>query len=458
MKFLGRTEEIKRIKSKLDTNNQENILIYGRRRIGKSFLIKKVLEDYNCIIINYQCKDINIENTLSDLTQLIIEQFNIKYNIVFNNFDEVLDFLFNRREKVIFVIDEYPYLTSKINGLNSILQNKIDKYKYDSDMKIIISGSQIDIMKDMQEYHNPLYGRFSEIINLKELNYYETSQFYPLYSLEDKVTLYSVFGGEPLYNNRVNNKISIIDNIIDLMVKENSFVEITINNILSSELTKITSANDVLLAIASGAKKNEEIVTKAHLDSSAKLNHTLKALLKLDLIEKRVPINDEKNKKKTLYYIKNNAYKFYYKYIYKNLSARNNMDCLTFFNIFIKEDFITKFIPNVFEDIAKQYLIIQNKANKINPPFYKIGTYWYDDKVNKTNGQFDIVTLDKNGYIFYEVKYINDKINESIINNEINQFNIINLNYYNLGFISKNGFDDTNDSFIFITLNDIYNI
>ena len=457
MKFIGRHEELKRIKSKLNSIGQENILIYGRRRIGKSFLIKKALEDYNCTIINYQCKNISIENTIDDLSTLINENFSLNYNITFNSIDSILDFLFNQDKKIIFVLDEYPYLVKKIQGLDSILQNKIDTYKHTSNLKIIISGSQIEMMKDMLEYDNPLYGRFSEIINLKELNYYDTSQFYPSISLEDKVKLYSILGGEPLYNSRINENIPVIDNILELIVKENSYIELTINYILSTELTKVSNANDVLLAIATGARKNEEIVSKAHLESSAKLNHTLNALLKLDLIEKRVPINDESNKKKTLYYIKNNAYNFYYKYIFKNLSARNNMDALTFYNIFIKEDFETKYIPLIFENIAKQYLIIKNKTNYVNP-FYKIGTYWYDNKVNKTNGQFDIVTFDNNGYVFYEVKYTNEKINNTIINNEIKQLEKINISYYNLGFISKNGFNINNNNYILITLEDIYNL
>lgn len=458
MRFFGRLEEIKRIKSKLDSTSQENILIYGRRRIGKSFLIKKVLEDYNYTIINYQCKNISIENTIEDLSMLINEKVSPNYKLSFRTIEDILDFLFTQNKQIIFVLDEYPYLVKKIEGLDSILQNKIDNYKHISNLKLIISGSQIDMMKEMLEYENPLYGRFSEIINLKELNYYETSLFYPSYNLEDKVKLYSVLGGEPLYNSRVNNNLSTVDNIIELIIKENSYIEMTINYILTTELTKLSNANDVLLAIASGARKNDEIVTKAHLESSSKLNHTLNSLLKLDLIEKRVPMNDEKNKKKTLYYIKNNAYNFYYKYIFKNMSARNTMDPLVFYNIFIKNDFETKYIPLIFENIAKQYLIIKNKKNYINP-FYKIGSYWYDDKATKTNGQFDIVTYDNNGYVFYEVKYTNDKVNDTVINSEIIQLNKINISYYNLGFISKNGFDVNNDNgYIYITIDDIYNL
>ena len=459
MKFIGRKKELELIKKTISSSEQENILIYGRRRIGKSFLIRKALENIDCKIVHYQCKEIGLDNTLEDLTKIIISVFGIKFNIVFNNLDEILDFLFTQKEKVIFVIDEYPYLLKKVEGLDSIIQNKIDMYKYTSQLKLIISGSQIDIMRDMLEYAHPLYGRFSEIINLKEHNYLDTSKYYTSYSLEDKVMLYSAFGGEPLFNSKIIETESAVENIIELMVKENSFIELTINNLLSSELSKISNANDVLLAIALGAKKNEDIVTQAHLDSSAKLNPTLKYLLNMDLIEKRSPINDKNNKKKTLYFIKNNAFRFYYRYIYRNYNSRNNMNPYDFYREFIKDDFENKFIPLVFEDIAKQYLLLLNTNSLINPLFTEIGSFWFDDKKKRINGQFDVVSLDKNGYTFYEVKYSKNKVSESVVHEEISQLKKLNIDYYNLGFISKTGFELKNkEEYRLITIEDIYNI
>ena len=457
MKFIGRKKELETIKKILNSPDQENILIYGRRRIGKSFLIKKALENLKCKIIHYQCKEISLENTIEDLTKTIISTFNLKFNIAFSTMEEILDFLFSQDEKIVFVIDEYPYLLKKVDGLDSIIQNKIDIYKYTSSLKLIISGSQIDIMKDMLEYAHPLYGRFSEIINLKEHNYLETAQYHESYPVEDKIKLYSVFGGEPLFNSKIIGENSVINNIVELMIKENSFVELSINNLLNSELSKVSNANDVLLAIALGARKNEDIVTQAHLDSSAKLNPTLKYLLKLDLIEKRSPINDKNNKKKTLYYIKNNAFRFYYRYIYRNYNARNNMNPYDFYKEFIDEDFENKFIPYVFEDISKQYLLLLNVNSLIGPFFTEIGTYWFDDKNTRTNAQFDVVTLDKNGYIFYEVKYSKNKVNQSIVNEEISQLNRLNISFYNLGFVSKSGFDlNDKKEYKLITLEDIY--
>lgn len=302
MKFIGRTNELKRINELIKKDGQNNILIYGRRRIGKSFLIKKALENFNGIVIHYQCKNINIQNTIEELSELITLKFQLPYSIKFNSIDEVLKFLFTNNNKVVFVLDEYSYLINKIEGLNSIIQYYIDMYKDTSNLKLILLGSQIDIMKNMSNYDNPLYGRFNDIIELKEHDYLESSLYYPSFSNEDKLMLYSVFGGEPLYNSLIDESKTVEENILELMVKENSIVEFNINNLMNLELSKINYCNDVLTSIACGVKKNDDLVSKAHISSSSLLNPVLTKLLKLDLIKKITPINDLNNKKKTMYF------------------------------------------------------------------------------------------------------------------------------------------------------------
>jgi len=457
MRFIGRTDELARINKILQKTNQSNILIYGRRRIGKSFLIKKSLENIEDIVIHYQCKEISIENTLDEISKLICSQLHLNYNILFNSVDELLKYLFECDRKIIFVLDEYPYLLKKVDGLNSIVQSYIDLYKYTSNLKLIVSGSQIEMMKNLIEYNSPLYGRFDEVIELKEHNYIETARYYPSFSNEEKLMLYSVFGGDPLLNSLVDESKNVVDNIIDIAVKEYSFLELTVNNLLNLELSRINYGNDILQAVAFGVKKNDDLVTKAHAKSPANLNHALNKLLELELIVKINPINDENNRKKTLYYLNNNTLRFYYTYIYKHANERINMDKYDFYENIIKNDFLSRYIPSIFENIAKQYLILRNKNKKIDPAFTKIGTYWYDDKINKTNGQFDLVTQDKNGYIFYECKYTKNKVDDKVVNDELHQLSKVNLGYYNLGFVSKNGFNLDTNKYILISLDDMYN-
>lgn len=124
----------------------------------------------------------------------------------------------------------------------------------------------------------------------------------------------------------------------------------------------------------------------------------------------------------------------------------------------ILEDFKSQFIPKVYEDIAKQFLIIRNKKGLNKPIFNKIGTYYYDDSKNKVNGQFDVVTIDDNGHIFYEVKFINDIVGESILNEEIRQLTRLGINYYKLGFVTKNGSSLDKNKYILFDITDVYKL
>lgn len=457
MKFIGRVEEIKLINNEILKNCQSNILIYGRRRIGKSYLINQVLNNYEGIKIYYQCKKIDIKNTLNELSNIIKKELGISYPLQFNDFDMLLSFLFEFSEKIVLCIDEYGYLNEALKGVDSIIQQKIDKYKNNSNLKLILLGSSLDIMKNLIEKENPLFGRFDVVINLKEQNYYESSLYYQSFSNEEKVMLYSVFGGEPYFNSKIDESKTALENVVDLMLKKDSIGELFVEEILRNEINKVSNSYDVLQVIALGSKKHDDIKNRAFVDTTASLSQILKKLIKIDVVEKITPINDENNKKKTLYNIKSNVVKFYYKYIYKNITARENLNPIIFYKIFIQEDFESKFIPSIFEKIVKQYLIKENKKEDVVNPFYQIGTYWYDDPYNKANGQFDVVTKDKNGYIFYEVKYQNKSIDDNIVNEEIEQLRKIDIEYYNLGFVSKSGFDlcEKRD-YILIDLKDIF--
>ena len=120
---------------------------------------------------------------------------------------------------MIFVLDEYPYIRENIKGLDSIFQSLVDKYKDSSKLKLILLGSYVDVMKSLLEKSNPLYGRADLVIDLQQMDYYDSSLFYPAFSEEDKVRIYSVFGGIPYYNRLVDDSKSVKENIIDLRMK-----------------------------------------------------------------------------------------------------------------------------------------------------------------------------------------------------------------------------------------------
>lgn len=126
-------------------------------------------------------------------------------------------------------------------------------------------------------------------------------------------------------------------------------------------------------------------------------------------------------------------------------------------NKYIKEDFETKYVPHIFEDICRQYLIRMNRMCRLMEPFESIGKYYYDDPVNRKNGEFNIVTKDDKGYIFYEAKFRKDPVTDAVIEQEIAQVQRAGLSVYRYGFISRSGFQcQKRQDLILIDLKDLY--
>ena len=198
MEFLGRECELARIEREIKKDCQSAILVYGRRRVGKSELIKQSLSASTGCSIYYECKETSELNNLESLSALVSEIFGLP-PLRFDSLEALLEHLFasSTGQPLTLVLDEYPYLRKTVTGLDSILQALLDRHRDSSRVTLILCGSFVDVMKSLIERENPLYGRIDLVIDLKPMNYYDAARFYPNYSAEDKVRLYSVFGGIP---------------------------------------------------------------------------------------------------------------------------------------------------------------------------------------------------------------------------------------------------------------------
>ena len=458
MNFIGRQDELGILKKAYESNDYEGIVVYGRRRIGKSELIKESYKNTDLISLYYECVDASEETNAKFLSEKISEVFNMP-TPNFVSIRECLKFIFTQSldKPVVLVLDEYPYLRKNNYSLDSIIQTIVDEYKNKCHLKFILCGSYVAVMEEILSSKNPLYGRFSIKINVRQMNYYDSAKFYPLMTNEDKVAIYSVFGGVPYYNQFIDDKLSVEENIINLVASPNSRLLTEAKDFVALEINKMANANETFTAIAAGNKKFSDILNKSHVTSSPTLVDVLKKLEDMDAISRVSPINDE-SRKKAIYEICDRLTLFYYRYIFRRLSFFGTMNSKDFFNEFIKEDFYEHFVPKEFERISAQYLIKQNIERKINPPLYNVGKYYYDDPINKTNGEFDVVTMNKNGYDFYEVKFTKELVDDSVVNEEKYQLSKKNIEYNKLGFISKSGFSINNpENYILITIDDIYN-
>ena len=443
MTFIGRTKEQEKLLAQLSSPIQNAALLYGRRRVGKSELILHTMRQASdARTIYYECRQTTTENNPKNLSEVIAEAFDMP-PLAFSDIEATLRFVFDRAtgEKIVLAIDEYPYLRDVVKGMDSILQVLLDEYRDRSHLSLILCGSYVEVMKSLLERDNPLYGRIDLKINLQPMDYYESAQFYPERSCEDKVRLFSVFGGIPYYNRLIDKNASVRENLIHLILEPDARLEDEVPSYLLSEISKIGNAHEIFSALADGHARYRDILSQSHVSSGATLVNVLNRLIGMQLVQRRSPINDPNNKKRTSYVICDGLSKFYYRYVFRYLSQRSVLDPEVYYDRYVNDDFETQFVPRAFEEVCRQYLVRQNRMGNSEPPFDLIGTYSYDDPVTRTNGEFDVVTKDPLGYSFYEAKFRTTPITQRMIEDEIEQVQRTGLTCHRYGFFSRSGFE-----------------
>ena len=306
------------------------------------------------------------------------------------------------------------------------------------------------------------------MINLKPMDYHEAALFYGNASSEDKVRLYSVFGGIPGYNTFIDPELSVTDNIIALLSYAGARLETEVFLYLKAEFSKPANALQILDALSQGAQRFSEIQTSSLVGRSATLADLLDKLIRMELVIRDTPINDPDNSRKARYQIADPFFLFYFRYCFHHASQLAMLDPGTFFSRYVADDFENRYAPRAFANICKQYLRRQNRScrtdGKIPEKFDNSGRYWHDcikfsgsEHGYHRDREFEIVTRDPRGYIFYEAVFRKEPITEDMIAQEIEQFRVIIPGCYRYGFISRSGFlaAPAADR-IFISLDELY--
>lgn len=435
--FIGREKEIALVKEAASTP-KTSLLLYGKRKVGKTTLLNYALEENENTTVYYECVKSTLQDNISNFVDRLFEKKVIPVKLVFPTLQEVFAYLNTLPMHLNIVIDEYPYLKKfeAPEKIDSIFQNIIDNHL--TNISLFISGSHVGMMKDLLEEKNALYGRFNTIIKLKELNYIDTANFYPDKSIYDKVAFFSVFGGSPFVNGCLASEKSLKENIIATVLNPTSAVSNYAENLLMSDLSSSLNAERILLAIANGKKRHKDIEAKLGMEKNGLLSKHLKTMVDMDLLSKVYPINMKDDKKKVYYEMTDNLLRFYYTYVYKNKSALQVLGADSFYDEYI-EPSITTFISHRFEEIGRTYfsLLVQSKKVK---GILDIGTFYYDDNVNKTNGEFNIAIKMKDGYAIYEAKYYTGALTENEMLQEEKQIKQIKgLAINKIGFITVSG-------------------
>lgn len=410
-KFINRENELKFLKNEYKKDKPFFIVIYGRRRIGKTELIKQFIKDKNAIF--FLCtQEVEKENMVS-LSEELTNFFNdptLKIS-PFSNFKQVMDYLKNKiksiKTKTIFVIDEFPYLVDANKTIPSLLQKHWDLYFKQSSLGFILCGSSIGAMESKVLGHkSPLYGRRSGQWKVNPLQFKEATQFFPSLDFEKQIEIYSIIGGIPLYLLEIDPKLDLLENIKVNIARKGAFLYDEASFILKEELREPRIYFSLLKEISSGKTKLNNIKNALGVESTL-LGRYIETLETLDLIEKQIPVTAKPKSKNTHYYLKDNYFRFWFKFIfpYKKDLERNEFKNLL---ANLRKE-LNPFIGHSFEQTCKEYILRMNLPFLIN----KIGRQWGkipEKPKNENQYEIDIVALNEKtkDILFAECKWQNN--------------------------------------------------
>ncbi len=376
-------------------------------------------------------------------------------NIRFGSLSEMMDYLGMIDKKVLLIIDEYPYLkqTKKKNEVDSYMQAVIEKLP--ENVKLILCGSYIAMMKELLEEENPLFGRFSLIQHIRDFDYLDAAKFYPKLSVRDRVAFYAVFGGSPYVLENLDTRMTLKENIERFLLPETSLIRSHIENVVLKEIQKTFDAR-ILAIIGNGKKRYSEIRDKIVNSETGLLDKQLKILMDMETIQKTEPINRRSDKKKQFYEIVDNLMRFYFTFIFGKAGTIARIGEEQYFGRNIAAS-LEQFISRRFEGIALQYFHRAALLGKY-PDIDDFGSYWYDDAATKSNGEFDCVIRCGEQYDFYECKYFDRAMTLEECQEEKAQLdNIKGINVSGVGFVCTGGFSfDSSDDFVLIDGKELY--
>lgn len=434
--------------------NSTAAIVYGIRQIGKSSLLMKSVKDRETVLY-YECLDAPVEENLVQLAKKASMQLRIPV-LAAEDIISFFDSLRSFNRNFIIILDEYQYLKRNISkgNMDSYLQVIIDSIK-NTGIKIVLCGSYVTDMKKLLDEDNPLFNRFQLILHLKELDYLDSSAFYPGISSYEKAAFYSVFGGHPNALSMLDENLSLEENIKRLFLQDNAPLRFYLEFSLFKELRKAQGANAVMDILKNSKLRFSEISQRIKGIEEKNLLRQLNVLIDIEAVEKESPINDQGDRKKTFYMISNNLVRFYYTYIFSYKEELSRLGPDSFYRMYIQPS-INTFISYRVEGIARSYFSRLAKNNTLGD-VYNIGTYWYDDKKRKRNGEFDCVLKRKDSFDIYEVKYLTKPLSLALMREEIKKIrDIEDLKIRKIGFISFSGFEEKMKDVDQISGDDIY--
>lgn len=407
--FYCREKELEAMNRRYHKGKFECIIIYGRRRVGKTALINEFCKGKPTVYfsaLNASSPE-NLE-ALSKAVRLCENPERVSAPI-YQSYEDALDEVtaMGKKERLVFVIDEYPYLAKAEKSFSSRLQHIIDHVWQESKIYLILCGSSMSFMEyQVLGYESPLYGRRTAQFKLQALTYREMTVFHPHLNAEQQSMLYGITGGIPHYINKLEVDDNLDEALLENFFDASGYLFEEPGNLLKQELREPALYNSVISAVAGGATHANEISTKVGVESAVCAKY-IRVLLELGILKKETPIG-EKSGRKTIYVIDDNLFRFWYRFVPRNMSA---ISAGRFREIYARtvKSFLPDYMGLVFEKMCREYLT--RYAENLPILLKEAGQWWGTDLKERKEIQIDIVGAPAEGreYIIGSCKYRNEK-------------------------------------------------
>ena len=438
--FRGRQRELAILDKLYKKNGFSMTVLYGRRRIGKTMLVNKFIQEHNCKSISFTAVERGETELLSMLTDTVLRVLapDMVGSISFKSFEDIFSFIGKQasNEKIIFFIDEYPYLAKQCPYIQSLLQKVIDKEWKTTNLFFVLCGSLVSFMKDeVLAESAPLHGRSNLEIKLRPFNYLETAEFLDGYSYEEKAICYGLTNGVAKYIEQFDTTLSLEDNIIDQFYSGGGyFTEEQIKTSVAGDRQNPAIFNSVISAIATGHSKHNEIATYVGLDD---INYPLKVLANTEIIEKRIS-------KKPYYVLNDSTLEFWFRFVNRATSLINAGNGEAYYKAYVKDQ-LHDYMGKIFEKMAKEYLLINAGKNGI-PVVTDITDYQnsiVDDEKNKIQIEVDLIgKTGKDILLIGECKFKNKEFDKDDLTSFRNKIKYIAADDPTICIFSLGGFSD----------------
>lgn len=416
--FIGRKSEMEYLGSRWQSPHAELIVLYGRRRVGKTELLRQFAHGKNSVF--YACTECSDrEQRMRFSTQLLSTGMPAaRYVDQFTDWEQAFGSICELpgEGKKLIIIDEFPYMCKGNSAIPSILQHLWDTELQHRQVMIVLCGSSMSfIERELLAEKNPLYGRATGIYRLEPLSFAEIRQFFPNYSFDEQLTAYAVLGGIPHYLRQFDPNISPAENIVQQILSRGSVLFSEVEFLLHQELRETSIYNAIIEAVAAGACTLNLIHGRTQIENT-KISAYLRNLMELNVIRREfsilTPPKQTAGSSRGLYALTDAYFKFWYRFVYPNFSELVVGDTAGIYRHQIAPHLPT-FAASAFEQICIDYLRRLNQEEALPFHFTKIGRWWEKVTYEGVRGkrtvpeEIDIVAADSTmkEFLLAECKY-----------------------------------------------------